>query len=215
MNRMRFGIFLAPFHKPGINPTLALEQDLELLQWLDRCGFDEAWCGEHHSAGYRDQRESRDPDCGRLAAHAAYPPGHRRRQRQLSQPVVGGRAHRAARSPYSRAGDAGPRARLAAERRRDDRHLAVPDAATARRRPGHHHEAAHERRAASRSRTIAGNSTKRGCICARIRIRCSTSPCRPLRRRPGRSSPACTASGCCRSVRPRPPVLMRSPCTGT
>jgi len=48
---MRFGIFLAPFHKPGINPTLALEQDLELLQWLDRCGYDEAWCGEHHSAG--------------------------------------------------------------------------------------------------------------------------------------------------------------------
>jgi limonene 1,2-monooxygenase len=48
---MRFGIFLAPFHKPGINPTLALEQDLELVQWLDRCGYDEAWCGEHHSAG--------------------------------------------------------------------------------------------------------------------------------------------------------------------
>ena len=48
---MRFGIFLAPFHKPGINPTLALEQDLELIQWLDRCGYDEAWLGEHHSAG--------------------------------------------------------------------------------------------------------------------------------------------------------------------
>ena len=50
-SRMRFGIFLAPFHKPGINPTLALESDLELIQWLDRCGYDEAWCGEHHSAG--------------------------------------------------------------------------------------------------------------------------------------------------------------------
>jgi limonene 1,2-monooxygenase len=50
-HRMRFGIFLAPFHKPGINPTLALEQDLELISWLDRCGYDEAWCGEHHSAG--------------------------------------------------------------------------------------------------------------------------------------------------------------------
>ena len=45
-HRMRFGIFLAPFHKPGINPTLALEQDLELISWLDRCGYDEAWCGE-------------------------------------------------------------------------------------------------------------------------------------------------------------------------
>jgi limonene 1,2-monooxygenase len=48
---MRFGIFLAPFHKPGINPTLALEQDLELVQWLDRCDYDEVWFGEHHSAG--------------------------------------------------------------------------------------------------------------------------------------------------------------------
>lgn len=26
--RLRFGIFLAPFHKPGINPTLALQSDL-------------------------------------------------------------------------------------------------------------------------------------------------------------------------------------------
>ena len=50
-NRLRFGIFLAPFHKPGINPTLALQNDLELIQWLDRCGYDEAWVGEHHSAG--------------------------------------------------------------------------------------------------------------------------------------------------------------------
>ena len=49
--RLRFGIFLAPFHKPGINPTLALESDFELVQWLDRCGYDEAWFGEHHSAG--------------------------------------------------------------------------------------------------------------------------------------------------------------------
>ncbi len=50
-DRLRFGIFLAPFHAPGINPTLALQSDLELIQWLDRCGYDEAWCGEHHSAG--------------------------------------------------------------------------------------------------------------------------------------------------------------------
>ena len=50
-DRMRFGIFLAPFHKPGINPTLALRNDIELIEWLDRCGYDEAWIGEHHSAG--------------------------------------------------------------------------------------------------------------------------------------------------------------------
>jgi limonene 1,2-monooxygenase len=50
-DRLRFGVFLAPFHKPGINPTLALQADLELIAWLDRCGYDEAWIGEHHSAG--------------------------------------------------------------------------------------------------------------------------------------------------------------------
>jgi limonene 1,2-monooxygenase len=49
--RLRFGIFLAPFHPPGQNPTIALERDLELIQHLDRLGYDEAWIGEHHSAG--------------------------------------------------------------------------------------------------------------------------------------------------------------------
>lgn len=50
--RMRFGIFLAPFHRVGEHPTLSLERDLELLQWLDTLGYDEAWIGEHHSAGW-------------------------------------------------------------------------------------------------------------------------------------------------------------------
>lgn len=49
---LRFGIFLAPFHPSGQNPTLALHQDLDWLVLLDDLGFDEAWIGEHHSAGY-------------------------------------------------------------------------------------------------------------------------------------------------------------------
>jgi limonene 1,2-monooxygenase len=49
---MRFGLFMAPFHPTGQNPTLALERDLELLEHLDRLGFHEAWIGEHHSGGY-------------------------------------------------------------------------------------------------------------------------------------------------------------------
>ena len=51
-DRMKFGIFLGPFHRVGENPTLAMDRDLELIQWLDHLGFDEAWIGEHHSAGW-------------------------------------------------------------------------------------------------------------------------------------------------------------------
>lgn len=50
--KMRFGAFIAPFHPLNENPTLALERDLELIQWMDKLGYDEAWIGEHHSAGY-------------------------------------------------------------------------------------------------------------------------------------------------------------------
>ncbi|MDJ0771202.1 MAG: LLM class flavin-dependent oxidoreductase [Ilumatobacter sp.] len=50
-DRLRFGIFMAPFHRAGENPTLAIERDLELVEHLDKLGWDEAWIGEHHSAG--------------------------------------------------------------------------------------------------------------------------------------------------------------------
>jgi len=49
---MRFGVFLAPFNPVGQHPTIALEKDLELIEWMDRWNFDEAWIGEHHSGGY-------------------------------------------------------------------------------------------------------------------------------------------------------------------
>jgi hypothetical protein len=39
---MKFGIFLAPFHRLGENPTLAMARDMELIDWLD---YDEAWIG--------------------------------------------------------------------------------------------------------------------------------------------------------------------------
>ncbi|MEQ1889712.1 MAG: LLM class flavin-dependent oxidoreductase [Alphaproteobacteria bacterium] len=49
---MRHGIFLAPFHPVDTDPTLALQRDLELVEWLDVLGYEEAWIGEHHSAGF-------------------------------------------------------------------------------------------------------------------------------------------------------------------
>jgi limonene 1,2-monooxygenase len=51
-DRMRFGIFLAPFHPVEENPTNALERDFELVEHLDHLGYDEAWIGEHHSGGF-------------------------------------------------------------------------------------------------------------------------------------------------------------------
>ena len=51
MARLRFGYFIAPFHRAGTNPTLALQRDLEFVEHLDALGFDEVWYGEHHSAG--------------------------------------------------------------------------------------------------------------------------------------------------------------------
>jgi limonene 1,2-monooxygenase len=51
MSRMRFGIFMAPFHPAGVSPTVLLDGDLGLIEHLDRLGYDEAWVGEHHSAG--------------------------------------------------------------------------------------------------------------------------------------------------------------------
>ena len=49
---LRTGIFLAPFHALGENPTLAIERDMELVEHLDRLNYHEAWIGEHHSGGF-------------------------------------------------------------------------------------------------------------------------------------------------------------------
>lgn len=51
MGKLRFGYFIAPFHRAGTNPTLALQRDLAFIEHLDALGFDEVWLGEHHSAG--------------------------------------------------------------------------------------------------------------------------------------------------------------------
>ncbi|XOV85246.1 MAG: LLM class flavin-dependent oxidoreductase [bacterium] len=52
MARVKFGAFVAPHHPIGEHPTLQLQRDLELAAHLDKLGYDEFWCGEHHSTGW-------------------------------------------------------------------------------------------------------------------------------------------------------------------
>ena len=52
MNRLRFGAFLAPHHPIGEHPMLQYRRDLDLVERLDQLGYDEFWCGEHHSTGW-------------------------------------------------------------------------------------------------------------------------------------------------------------------
>ena len=52
MARLKFGAFLAPHHPIGEHPTLQFRRDLDFVQQLDELGYDEFWCGEHHSSGW-------------------------------------------------------------------------------------------------------------------------------------------------------------------
>lgn len=52
MARLKFGAFLAPHHPIGENPTLQFRRDLDLAEHLDKLGYEEFWCGEHHSTGW-------------------------------------------------------------------------------------------------------------------------------------------------------------------
>ena len=52
MPRLNFGAFLAPHHPVGEHPMLQFRRDLDLVELLDKLGYDEFWCGEHHSSGW-------------------------------------------------------------------------------------------------------------------------------------------------------------------
>lgn len=51
MQRIKFGAFIAPFHKVGTNPTAAMRRDMHVVEYMDDYGFDEVFIGEHHSSG--------------------------------------------------------------------------------------------------------------------------------------------------------------------
>jgi limonene 1,2-monooxygenase len=52
MARLKFGAFLAPHHPIGEHPMLQFRRDLDFVEQLDALGYDEFWCGEHHSSGW-------------------------------------------------------------------------------------------------------------------------------------------------------------------
>src|SRR5688572_14285358 len=52
MARLGFGAFLAPHHPIGEHPMLQFRRDLDLVEHLDKLGYEEFWCGEHHSSGW-------------------------------------------------------------------------------------------------------------------------------------------------------------------
>ena len=52
MARIGFGAFLAPHHPIGEHPMLQFRRDLDFAEHLDKLGYDEFWCGEHHSTGW-------------------------------------------------------------------------------------------------------------------------------------------------------------------
>ena len=56
---LRHGIFLPPFHPMEENPTACLDRDLELIEWLDRLGYHEAWIGETSDLDRRAGRGGR------------------------------------------------------------------------------------------------------------------------------------------------------------
>src|SRR6195256_6040183 len=52
MARLKFGAFLPPHPPIGEHPMLQFRRDLDFVQQLDELGYDEFWCGEHHSSGW-------------------------------------------------------------------------------------------------------------------------------------------------------------------
>ena len=53
---LKFGAFIPPQNKVGLNPHLAINRAIELIEHLDRLGFDEAW---HRRAPLGRRRDHR------------------------------------------------------------------------------------------------------------------------------------------------------------
>ena len=145
--RMKFGIFLGPFHRVGENPTLAMERDLELIEWLDKLGFDEAWIGEHHSAGWEIHLVAGGVHCRRGPAHQPHQAGHGRGEPAVSPPADGGQPHGAAGPHDLRPRAVRSRPGRAPRRRLHDGHSTRTATGAHGRVPGRHPAPVHRNRA--------------------------------------------------------------------
>ena len=104
MSYLRFGTFIPPIHPVGENPLLCMERDMATVQHLDALGYDEAWIGEHHSAGAELIAIAGTLHCCGGGTHQAYPAGHRCQLSTLSPPPYPRRPHHAAQLHDARVG---------------------------------------------------------------------------------------------------------------
>ena len=112
-------------------PDAGMARDMELVEWLDELGYDEAWIGEHHSAGWETDRLARSVHRRADRAHALHPAGLGRDQPAVSPSADGREPLRAARPHVARPHHAGLRPGRAAVGRLHDGHRSLDPAPTA------------------------------------------------------------------------------------
>ena len=168
-NRLGFGVFLAPHHPIGEHPTLQLQRDLELAEWLDELGMTNSGSASIIPA---DGRRSASPEMF-LAAAAMVT-----NRIKLGTGVVSIPYHHpfnvAQRIVHARPSEPRPRdvrgwPRRAAFRRLHARHRSDDAARSDGRRPRRHPAVADRARAHHRRWRHGIGCAMRHCIC----VRCS------------------------------------------
>ena len=206
---------MAPFHPIGTEPDARDRARPRADRSTSTAsGFDEAWVGEHHSAGYEIIASPEVFIARRRRAHEAHQARHRRELAAVPPPADARRPHGAARPPHPRPRDARRRPGSADVRRAHARHP--------RRRAAAAHGGGARRDHGAAARRDRHDETdwftlqrRAPAAASRTATRASTSPSRRRSRRPAPRAPASTASGCCRSPRPRSRAWTCSATTGT
>ena len=54
LTRIRYGMFIMPFHPPAKPRAQCYDEDLELIVRAEELGFEEFWIGEHHTMKYEN-----------------------------------------------------------------------------------------------------------------------------------------------------------------